>query len=44
MPDDMDGLSIGCVSAEPTPGHFVMADVVITRDGRLVARPGLRMM
>jgi hypothetical protein len=39
----MKGLAIGCVSCACMAGSFAMVDITITRDGRLVAKPGLNM-
>lgn len=39
----MSGLSIGTVWCAYMAGSFAMVDISITRDGELIARPGLNM-
>lgn len=39
----MDGLNIGGLWCEPTPGSFAWVNIVIRRDGHLEVRPGQRM-
>jgi hypothetical protein len=39
----MKGLARGCVSCAFMAGSFAMVDITITRDGRLIAKPGLNM-
>jgi hypothetical protein len=39
----MKGLAIGCVSCAFMAGSFAMVDIVITREGRLIAKPGINM-
>jgi hypothetical protein len=39
----MKGLSIGCVSCKYMAGPLAMVDIMITREGRLIARPRLNM-
>jgi hypothetical protein len=43
LSERMQGLSIGCVWCSFMAGSFAMVDIVITREGYLVAKPGLNM-
>lgn len=43
LTDGMDGLNIGGLWCEPTPGSFAWVNIIIRRDGRLEVRPGQRM-
>jgi hypothetical protein len=43
LSERMQGLAIGCVWCSFMAGSFAMVDIVITREGRLVAKPGLNM-
>jgi hypothetical protein len=39
----MKGLAIACVSCAFMAGSFAMVDITITREGRLIAKPGVNM-
>jgi hypothetical protein len=41
--EGMKWLSIGCVSCAFMAGSFAMVDITITREGRLIAKPGVNM-
>jgi hypothetical protein len=41
--EGMKWLSIGCNPCEYMAGSFAMVDIMITADGRLIARPRLNM-
>jgi hypothetical protein len=43
VPPDMPRLNIGVVWCEPVSGALAMVNIDILQDGRLEARPGLRM-
>ena len=43
LSEGMDGLNIGGLWCEPTPGSFAWVNLIIRRDGRLEVRPGQRM-
>ena len=39
----MMGLAIGCVACDTVDGSLALVDIVITREGHLVAQPGMNM-
>ena len=43
LTEGMSGLAIGCVWCAFMAGSFAMVDITITREGELIAKPGLNM-